>query len=135
MHLSESKAIPPMASTRIQRWALALSCYQYTIKYRTAKEQIHADALSRISLPDTISHTPVPTNTLLLMELLNSTAAMIKSWTSKDWVLSRVKHFVLHGWPDKTEGFSLYRHRHDELSLQDGYLLWGFHVIVPTPGH
>ena len=135
--LSESKAIPPMASARIQRWALALSCYQYTVKYRTAKEQIHADALSRLPLPDSISHTPVPTNTLILMELLNSTpvnAAMIKSWTSKDRVLSRVKHFIPHGWPDKTdEEFSPYRHRHDELNLQDGCLLWGSRVIVSPP--
>ena len=52
MHLlSESKAIPPMASARIQRWALALSCYQYTVKYRIAKEQIHAvDELHDIHL-------------------------------------------------------------------------------------
>ena len=73
------------------------------------------------------------------MELLNSTpvnAAMIKSWTSKYWVLSRVKKFILHGWPDKTdEEFSPYRHKDDELGLQDGCLLWGSRVIVPLPGH
>ena len=31
---NESRAVPPMASGRLQRWALTLSGYQYKIKYK-----------------------------------------------------------------------------------------------------
>ena len=33
-----SRAIPPMASARIQRWALTLSAYDYEINYKPGKE-------------------------------------------------------------------------------------------------
>ena len=33
-----SRAIPPMASARIQRWALTLSAYDYEINYKLGKE-------------------------------------------------------------------------------------------------
>jgi len=43
---SETKAVPPMASGRIQRWALTLSLYEYELKYRKGKNQGNCDALS-----------------------------------------------------------------------------------------
>ena len=43
---SETKAVPPMASGRIQRWALTLSSYEYELKYRRGKDQGNCDALS-----------------------------------------------------------------------------------------
>ena len=35
---SEKKDIPHMASARIQRWALTLSAYQYTIRHKSGTE-------------------------------------------------------------------------------------------------
>ncbi len=32
--LSEQRAVPPLASARIQRWALTLSMYDYTLKFK-----------------------------------------------------------------------------------------------------
>ena len=40
----ESKSIPPLASARVQRWALALSAYNYSIKYRKGDDISNADA-------------------------------------------------------------------------------------------
>ena len=46
-----SRAIPPMASARIQRWALTLSAYDYEISYKPGKELISsADFLYQIVL-------------------------------------------------------------------------------------
>ena len=50
--LSESKGVSAMSASRIQRWALTLDAYEYTIKYRPRKDQEPANALSRLPLPD-----------------------------------------------------------------------------------
>ena len=43
--LSEMKQIPQLASSRIQRWAITLSAYNYSIKHKPGKQLSHADAL------------------------------------------------------------------------------------------
>ena len=43
-----AKETPPLASSRIQRWALTLSAYRYSIRYKAGKSLGIADALSRL---------------------------------------------------------------------------------------
>ena len=64
-------------------------------------------------------------------------AKQIAEWTEKDPVLSKVKKWLTEGWPEKEceEELRPYRQRKDELSLQDGCILWGLRVIVPKPGY
>ena len=65
------------------------------------------------------------------------TSKQIKSWTEKDPVLSRIHHFILHGWPNTNTNSNLkpyFSHR-DELSVVDGCILWGSRVVVPPRGH
>ena len=68
----ESKAMSTMASGRIQRWALTLGAYDYTIQHRDGKHHANADALSRLPLPDTHQETPRPAEVVHLMEHLQS---------------------------------------------------------------
>ena len=44
-----SKPIPGLAANRLARWALFLSQFTYTIKYRKTDHHKNADALSRLS--------------------------------------------------------------------------------------
>ncbi|KAL5516215.1 hypothetical protein EMCRGX_G001496 [Ephydatia muelleri] len=48
----EDKPIPPMASARLQRWALKLSAYQYKIAHNPGKDNANAYVLSRLPLPE-----------------------------------------------------------------------------------
>ena len=135
--LSESKPIPPLASGRIQRWALSLSAYQYTLKYKAGEKLAHADVMSRLPLPVTVSEVPVPADTVCLVEFMDSSpidVAVIQHLTGKDAILSRVRRFVGHGWPSDVsdEGLKPYFIRRQELSLQEDCVLWGSRVIVPT---
>ena len=60
------------------------------------------------------------------------TAAHIKSWTDRDTLLAKVKRYALQGWPEETgESMKPYRKRKDEISVENGCLLWGARVIVP----
>ena len=65
---NEAKPVPQMASARIQRWALALSTYSYTIKYRPGKEIANADALRFKSVATSSDKMPgdLPTCPLLV---------------------------------------------------------------------
>ena len=136
----EDKTILSLASARLQCWALILSAYQYRIVHKPGKENANADVLSRLPLPECPSEVPLPGETVLLLETLEASpinAKQIAEWTEKDPVLSKVKKWLTEGWPEKEHEEELrpYRQRKDELSLQDGCILWGSRVIVPEPGH
>ena len=131
----ESCLIPPQASARVQRWALTLSAYEYTVKYKPGKDHANADVFSRLPLPEKPENTPLPGETVLLLELLRTTpvtASQIRTWTSRDPTLARVREQVQQGWTLTTGDEHL--RRKDELSVQDGCILWANRVIVPPPG-
>eukprot|EP00731_Ephydatia_muelleri_P028865 Em0020g509a len=137
----ETRPVPPMASARIQRWALTLSAYNYQIAYRPSQLQANADGLSRLPLKgEEPGDVPLPGDTILMMESLSNadsvvTATTIRSWTDKDIVLSLVRRMVLHGWqPQASDEFRPYEQRKLELSVQNGCVLWGSRVVVPPQG-
>ena len=63
-------------------------------------------------------------------------AAQIKSWTEKDPTLAKVKKYCMSAWPGKSRDEQLqpYLKRKNEISIQDGCLLWGSRVIIPPQG-
>ena len=128
-----------MASSRIQRWALTLSAYQYSIRYKAGKHLCNADAFSRLPQPITTNADHVPEDLVQLVDHLSSTsigAANIKYWTTRDPILSCVRRFVTTGWPDYGLGdeYRPYTSRKNELSVLDGCVLWASRVIVPPQG-
>ena len=65
---SESRPVPAMASARMQRWALTLNAYKYTITYKSGANHANADVLSR--LPLSAVPLPLPGETILLVDTL-----------------------------------------------------------------
>ena len=102
----ESKSVPVMASACLQRWALTLSSYTYvySIKHKSGKSQGNVDTLSCLPLPEFPATTPVPAETIALIEQMSSvplTAGKIKQQTDHDPILCKVKQYTQHGWPDQ----------------------------------
>ena len=133
---NEKKVTQPTAAARIQRWALTLAAYNYSIEYKPEPEQANADALSRLPLPVSPPTTALPAETVFAMELLNSTPVSvikIRTGTRRDPILSQVVKYVQQGWPNynSDEALKPYFSRKDELSVQDGCLLWGNRVVIP----
>lgn len=64
------------------------------------------------------------------------TPSELNQGTRKDPVLSRVRQFIQQGWPPQHSdpAFQHYSVRKTELSVQDGYVLWGSRVVIPPPG-
>ena len=135
---NERSATPPLASARIQRWALILGAYDYEISYKAGANHANADMLSRLPLPDSPTEVPIPGDTIMVMDMLHSlpvTARDIKTWTDRDPVLSKIRNFVLKGWKDTPdEALKPYQQCKNELSVQDGCLQWGSRVIMPPAG-
>ena len=137
---NETKAVPTMASSRIQRWALLLSAYDYSVHYKQGKENTNVDALSRLPLPSQSSGTPIPAEVVHLMEHLATTplsSSQIQRWTDQDLTLSKVKSWVQEGWPDNPEldqELAPYNQRRLELGVEGGCVLWGCRVVVPPRG-
>ena len=133
----EDKAIPTMAASRIQRWALTLSTYRYKIVYREGRDN-NADGLSRLPISEVAEgKTKTPGDTIMTLNHFESntpvTANQIQKYTKKDRVLSEVLRFVLHGWPSQCNRDEMkpYFNRQHEISTHDGILLWGGRVIIP----
>ena len=71
----------------IQRWSLTLGAYDYIIQYKPGKDHSNADTLSRLPLPEIPTDVPLPGETIVLLDMLNSlpvTAEQIRQWTDKD---------------------------------------------------
>ena len=135
---NETRPVPPLASARIKRWALILGAYDYTIQYKPGTDHANADLLSRLPLPDPPKNIPLPAETVLLMETLDSspiTARQVKTWTDQDPLLAKVRSLTQQGWTRQTdEQLKPYQKRKEELSVQDGCVLCGSRVIVPEKG-
>ena len=139
--LHEHRAIPTTTSNRIQRWALTLSMYDYTISFKPSSLHSNADALSRIPIVGSQADPPVPAETVFLLETMSESpvsVAQVRSWTSRNPLLSRILQFILSGWPNrlqsKDEAVKPFFHRKLELSTQDGVILWGNRVVMPSQG-
>jgi len=85
--------------------------------------------LSRLPLPDSPAAVPIPGETIFLMDTLQHspvTATQIKTWTSNDPILSRVRDLVLEGWVNTNEEqLQPYQRCKDELSVHAGCVLLG----------
>ncbi|XP_059201274.1 uncharacterized protein K02A2.6-like [Centropristis striata] len=135
----EHKSLPTLAAARIQRWEIILSVYDYNIVDCKSAEHSNADGLSRCPLPETSdTGTTVASATVhsLLAEHLQRAplkATSVAQMTRTDSELARVYKYVMEGWPDKVEDtLKVFFTKRSELSTEQGCVLWGTRVIVPS---
>jgi hypothetical protein len=85
--------------------------------------------LSHLPLPETVSKVTVPADIKLLMESLQDSpinANKIRRWTDWDPLMSRVRQLLTQGWQwSNNADLAPFQRRKDELSTQDGCVLWG----------
>ena len=128
-----TKAIPPLAAARLQRWAIILSAYNYDIEFKPTSQHANADSLSRLPLRVT-EHLRDETSVFNLaqVEALPVTALQVANCTKKDPLLSQVYRYTQSGWPREVDSVLLpYWNRRTELAVEGGCLLWGIRVVIP----
>lgn len=100
------KGIPLIAASRLQRWTIILSAYQYDIKFIKSQQNSPADALARLPLPYQSNKKLDAGHILYLQDLLPITYKTSASDTRKDKILCRVYNFCSVGWPDDVNNIS-----------------------------
>ena len=139
---SPVKGIPVATANKLQRWALCLMGYSYTIRYKPTHLHANADALSR--LPTSSDDSFVDTDALhihqihqMIIDESPVDAKEVQSALDKDEILRTVKHFTLTEWSksfskDKQPALAPYYDARHSLSVVHGCLLRDAQVIIPT---
>ena len=104
--LGPKLGIPPLAATRMQRWALLLSAYSYDICFRPTTAHGNADGLSRLPVVTT-SQLGNPTEPSLFniaqIDALPIQVSEVELATHTDPILSKVLTCLRHGWPSRVQ--------------------------------
>lgn len=139
------KGIPVYTANRLQRWALTLKAYDFSIEYVQTDHFGHADILSRLIDSHTSKDEEIVIASVILEEDVRSilnvaidslplTYADIVRETQKCPTLQRVITYLTNGWPSRDEisnEVAPFLARHSSLSVKDQCLLFGERVVVP----
>ena len=110
--------------------------YTYEIEYRKSEDHGSADALSPLPPP---GESPTEEPGIFQVSFfydLPVDASDIAEKTCQDPVLSRVLEYVFTGWPNHVDkDLQMYFTKRDELSTEQGCLLWGSRVVIPSTYH
>ncbi len=134
--LGPNKGIPSMTAARLQRWAVRLSAYSYTIEFRPTQQHSNADGLSRLPLNVVCASDSAPDPSCFNVKQIESlpvTSTDLAKATRTDPILSQVYASTLNGWPSEVnDELQPFRTRREELTVEAGCVLWGTRVIIPS---
>ena len=119
-------------AARLQRYSLILASYNYKLEFWSTKFHVDADCMPRVPMTTTFDPPLVNLNCNFFSTVTNINQNAVKRLTQRHPLLSKVYRYIVSGWPDTTDpSFTPFRTRKDELSTEDGCILWGQRVIVP----
>lgn len=131
--LGDKVGIPVMAASRLQRWAIMLSGYNYDIQYVSSSKNC-ADGLSRLPCKS-VKHSNVESATYVnfVENFLPITSSDVKNKIISDRVLSKIMLYACTGWPQVCSDDELkpYFSRRNEIYVECGCLMWGYRMIIP----
>ncbi|XP_055615351.1 uncharacterized protein K02A2.6-like [Toxorhynchites rutilus septentrionalis] len=142
------KGIPVYTANRLQRWALTLLSYDFSMEYVATDKFGNADVLSRL-----IDQHIKPNEDFVvactnleeeLKSVANSTISqlplsfrMVEQATNSDPVLRKVYRFIKHGWPKnraeiKDQELLRYYDRQEALSIVEGSIMFSDRLVIPA---
>ena len=129
-----NKGLPVMASARMQRWALILSAFEYTIEYVKGSKN-EADSISRMP-QQSCENEAIENSYINFIEAdkkFNINFKDIARERRRDLVLSRVAEYILNGTLSnvKDEKFTPFREKYMQLTVEHDCILWGYRTIIP----
>ena len=125
------------APRRLQAMLLRLQPYSIKVEYQPGSTLAIADTLSRAPLPDSSRTTETVTvNNLQWMPVKRHKLDEIRGATEQDGALQKLRRVITNGWPrelaDVEAEVKPYFSYRDELTTQDGIILRGDRIVIPT---
>lgn len=138
------KGIPIYTANRLQRWALTLMSYDFTIKYVKTTEFGSADVLSRLIetnrqpaeefvIASVQTENDIRDDISATLSKLPITYNMVVSATKNDKTLKQIKEYIINGWPDaaKTNESKEFFQRRDSLSISNDCIMFADRLVIP----
>ena len=132
------KGIPQMAASRVQRWAVFLLGYDFTIKHIRGSDNCSADSLSRLLKVNDVEK--IKGNSFDDYNYLNFISDGVKTVdfklvgfeTLKDTELKEICEYVYNDWPHQVHNsLQAFKTRRHELYVENDCLMWGHRVVIP----
>lgn len=124
--------IRTIVAARTQRWGMALSIYDYDIRYKAGKKLLNADALWRLPLSG--QGTGEVMKCFSCVKEIPLSYKDIGRETIKDPTMSKVLDYVKYGWPERKQWeedvlpcFKIREHLNVDMSC----IIFKNRVIVP----
>ena len=130
-------------SSRLSRLMLQIVDFSLKVLYQPGRKMVISDALSRLSThqtPDTKETVPGLNMTIHEVSVFSNTdrtsIQQIRAETQTDPDLQTLLQYIMKGFPATStechESIKPYFNYHDELTVVDGLILKGNHIVVPT---
>lgn len=133
--LAHNACVPTACSARLQRWALRLSQFNYSLEYSKGSLNVNSDCWSRLPLAETVAETE-PYELIFTVRSLDAmpvTCAEIQRHTELDADLVQLKHFIQYGAPPRITNCNLlpFKNIINQLSILKGCIMYNNRVFVP----
>ncbi|XP_028161637.1 uncharacterized protein K02A2.6-like [Ostrinia furnacalis] len=129
------------SASRLQRYALILSAYNYTVKYISSENNLIADYFSRapLPIPNNVEQEEEGVNGYCYLKFLDANVKPvsfvdIREAIHNDKIVQTVFRYMRHGWPRKITCKNIlpYFQCKSDLEEIDGCLFRGHRVVIPT---
>jgi hypothetical protein len=125
-------------SAKFSRWLTRLQYFDYEIEHHPGKDNLVADALSRLPVPSSEPAITDDTETRVVRHVRQDGISLteIRQQTKADHTLSEVLKFLNNGWPNRnslSSELKIYHQVRNELSIEDGYIVRNEDRIVVPP--
>lgn len=121
-------------ASRLRRWSIILSTYDYDIKLIKIENIGNADCLSRLPMTEINRVNQIDYSHIFhITENLPLNYKSIKKSTRKDKILNEVFKYCYIGWHETIKlklNLKRYLHKRDELPLEHGCILWRHRILI-----
>lgn len=131
-----SRKLPVLSISRLQRWAMKLMSFQYTVEFRSTNSHCNADALSRLPQSkigkDSTGHEIFQIcGKLATGAKLNCSLSQLQIESDTDEEFKTIKQYLQEAWiGNNRSSLSSWYSKREELLFVNGLLFWNHKICI-----
>jgi transposase InsO family protein len=136
---NKKKGEPAVIASRLQRYIIRLTCFDYVLKYRKGEENSNADALSRLPIKEASCEDDIAEERIFAIRSVVEGKELyldikkISQETENDKILREVKRAILKGWENiKDKSLKKWKEIRCQLGIEGGCITMMERVVIPN---